>query len=129
MKKILSILSIALVAIIFAACSNNSPAGVVEEYYSCLQNGKYEKAIDCFHFKSDLEADQKKYLADILERTAERYNEKGGIASVKVTDVKMTESGEAATVSYTTTYGDGSTEDDNGKVIKVDGKWLLESGK
>ncbi len=129
MKKILSILSVALVAIIFAACSNNSPAGVVEEYVSCLQNGKYAEAVELFHFKKALDDDQKQYLASIIERAAEQYKEKGGIASIKVNDVKVTESGDAATVSYTTTYGDGSTKDDSDKVVKVDGKWLLESGK
>ena len=129
MRKILSILSVALVAFIFAACSNNSPAGVVEEYVSCLQNGKYEKAVELFHFRNALDADQKQYMASHVERAAEQYKEKGGIASVKVNDVKVAESGDAATVSYTTTYGDGSTKDDSDKVIKVDGKWLFDSGK
>lgn len=129
MKKILSILSIALVAIIFAACSNNSPAGVVEEYVSCLQNGKYDKAVELFHFKSAPTDDQKAFMISMIGKAAEKYQEKGGIASVKINDVQVAESGEAATVSYTTTYGDGSTKDDKDKVIKVDGKWLLDSGK
>lgn len=129
MKKILSILSVALVAIIFAACSNNSPAGVVEEYVSCLQNGKYDKAVELFHFKEALTDDKKAFMISLIGKSAEQYKEKGGIASVKIDNVEVTEDGEAATVFYTTTYGNGSTKEDKDKVIKVDGKWLLDSGK
>lgn len=129
MRKIISILSVALVAIIFAACSSNSPAGVVERYSKCMQDGKYMEAVELFHFKKELDEDQKKYLAAIVERAGEQYKEKGGIASVKVDKVEMDESGESAKVSYTTTFGNGTAKTDTDKVVKIDGKWLLDSGK
>ena len=41
----------------------------------------------------------------------------------------MTEEGNIATVDYTLKYGDGSAKSDKSKVIKVDDKWKIDSGK
>ena len=54
MKKIFSILSLALVALAFVSCSKNSPEGVVQEYVTCMQKGQYEEAIDLFQFNTFL---------------------------------------------------------------------------
>lgn len=130
MKKILSILSLALVALAFVSCSKNSPEGVVEQYFSYMKNGDYEKVIDICYFKRDLSDKDKEQLVSLIRDKQGKVNdEKGGLKSLEITNVEMSEDGNSAKVSYTQTYGNGETKDSDGDVVLVDGKWMLDSGK
>lgn len=130
MKKILSVLSFALVALAFVSCSKNSPEGVVKEYISCLKNGQYEDVVALCHFKKELTDKERQEYADLLRnKMAADLEKKGGISDVVITNVDMAEDGESATVSYTIKYGNGSAYGNADKVVKVDGKWKLHTGK
>lgn len=130
MKKILSVLSLALVALAFVSCSKNSPEGVVEEYYSRIQKGQYEEAIDLLYFKNDLSDKDKERIATMIrEKGGKENDKKGGISSVVIDNVDLAEDGNSAVVNYTIKYGDGSAKSEKNKVVNVDGKWLLDSGK
>lgn len=130
MKKILSVLSLALVALAFVSCSKNSPEGVVEEYYSRIQKGQYEEAIDLLYFKNDLSDKDKERIATMIREKGSKENDKkGGISSVVIDNVDLAEDGNSAIVNYTIKYGDGSAKSEKNKVLKVDGNWMLDSGK
>ena len=130
MKKILSVLSLALVALAFVSCSKNSPEGVVEEYYSRIQKGQYEEAIDLLYFKNDLSDKDKERIATMIREKGGKGNDKkGGISSVVIDNVDLAEDGNSAVVNYTIKYGDGSAKSEKTKVVNVDVKWLLDSGK
>lgn len=130
MKKILSILSIALVAVMFVSCSKNSPEGVVTQYYALVQEGQYEEAIDLLYFKKGLSDKDKQQLVTMFrEKGTKEYDKKGGIADVVIDNVQMEEGDESAQVNYTVKYGDGSAKSEKNRVVKVDGQWKLDSGK
>lgn len=130
MKKILSILSLALVALAFVSCSKNSPEAVVEEYVTCLQKGQYEEALDLFYFKKELTDSQKQqYAAMLRDKLGKEIDKKGGITGVEITNVEMAEDGNSADVDYTMKYGDGSAKSEKVKALKVDGTWKLDAGK
>ena len=130
MKKILSVLSLALVALAFVSCSKNSPEGVVEEYYSRIQKGQYEEAIEWLYFKNDLSDKDKERIATMIREKGSKENDKkGGISSVVIDNVDLAEDGNSAIVNYTIKYGDGSAKSEKNKVLKVDGNWMLDSGK
>ena len=130
MKKVLSILSLVLVALAFVSCSKNTPEGVVSAYISDIQAGQYEDALDLFYFKNGITDSQKQqYAALMRDKMAKDLDKKGGISSFEITNVQMTEEGNIATVDYTLKYGDGSAKSDKSKVIKVDDKWKIDSGK
>ena len=112
MKKILSFLSLVLVALTFVSCNSNSPEAVVQEYVADLQTGKYEEAIDLFYFKWGKEIEKK-----------------GGITGVEITNVSVAEDGNSANVKYILKYGDGTSKDQDSKLLKVDEQWKMESGK
>ena len=130
MKKILSVLSLALVALAFVSCNSNSPEAVVQEYVADLQAGKYEEALDLFYFKKELtDSDKEQYVSMMKDKWGKEMEKKGGITGVDITDVAVAEDGNTATVKYVLKYGDGSTKDQDSKLFKVDGKWKMESGK
>ena len=63
------------------------------------------------------------------EKITKHIEKKQGIASYEVGEVTMAEDGNSALVEYTVRYGDGTEETEKIDVVKVDGKWLLDSGK
>lgn len=130
MKKVLSILSLALVALAFVSCSKNTPEAVVEQYVSALQAGQYEEAIDLFYFKKDLSDDQKQqYVSMMREKWGKELDKKGGITGFEITNVETTSDGNSAVVSYVMKYGDGTTKSENAKLLKIDDKWKMDAGK
>lgn len=131
MKKVINLLSIALMAIAFAACSsNNNPEGVVTEYLKALQKNDSQKIISLFHFSKEMsDEDLAQYAQMIDEKVAKQNEKKQGIASYEIGEVVMAEDGQSAVVHYTIHYGDGSDQNDKQKAVLVDGKWMLDSGK
>ena len=130
MKKILSIMTLALVALTFVSCNSNSPEAVVQEYVADLQTGKYEEAIDLFYFKKELtESDKQQYVSMMKDKWGKEIEKKGGITGVEITNVSVAEDGNSANVKYILKYGDGTSKDQDSKLLKVDDKWKMESGK
>ena len=130
MKKILSFLSLVLVALTFVSCNSNSPEAVVQEYVADLQTGKYEEAIDLFYFKKNLtDADKQQYVSMMKDKWGKEIDKKGGITGVEITNVSVAEDGNSANVKYILKYGDGTSKDQDSKLVKVDDKWKMESGK
>ncbi len=130
MKKILSIMTLALVALTFVSCNSNSPEAVVQEYVADLQTGKYEEAIDLFYFKKNLtDADKQQYVSMMKDKWGKEIEKKGGITGVEITNVSVAEDGNSANVKYILKYGDGTSKDQDSKLLKVDDKWKMESGK
>ena len=130
MKKMLSFLSLALVVLAFVSCSKNSPEGVVQEYVACIQAGQYEEAVDLFYFKKTLtDKDKEQYASLLREKMAKNMDKRGSITGVEITNVEMAEDGNSAKVDYTLKYGDGSADSEKSTVVKVDGKWKLDTGK
>lgn len=130
MKKVLSILSLALVVLTFVSCSKNSPEGVIQQYVADIQAGQYEDAIDLFYFKKPLTDSQKQQYATMLrDKLGKELDKKGGISGVEITNVEMAEDGNSANVDYTLKYVDGSAKSEKAKVLKVDGTWKMDAGK
>lgn len=130
MKKILSFLSLVLVALTFVSCNSNSPEAVVQEYVADLQTGKYEEAIDLFYFKKNLtDADKQQYVSMMKDKWGKEIEKKGGITGVEITNVSVAEDGNSANVKYILKYGDGTSKDQDSKLVKVDDKWKIDSGK
>lgn len=130
MKKILFVLSLAFIVLAFVSCSSdNSPEGVVKEFISYLQNEKYEKAIDLFYSEKGItEKDRQGYI-EIFKKWSTQFKEMGGLEGIDITNVDMSEDGESAKVEFLYKYGDGSTEKGSSKVVKVDGKWMIDATK
>ena len=132
MKKVINLLSIALMAIAFVACSSskNTPEGVVDDYLKAMQQNDSRTALEMFHFSKDLtEEEFDQYVQMVDEKVTKQNAKKQGISSWEIEAPEMAEDGESAIVRYTVKYGDGSEDKDKQKVVKIDGKWMLDSGK
>lgn len=132
MKKVFYLLSIALIAMAFVACSSskNTPEGVVDAYLKAMQKNDSRKALEMFHFSKELTPEQFDEYVQMVDDKVKKQNEKkGGIESWEIEAPELAEDAESAVVRYTVKYGDGSEDKDKQKVVKIDGKWMLDSGK
>ena len=133
MKKVIYLMSLALIAIAIVACSSpkkNSPEGVVNSYLKAMQKNDTRAALELFHFSKNL-TDQEfdEYVQMVDDKVVKQNEKKQGIASWEIGEVKMAEDGQSAVVNYTIKYGDGTEQKDKQKTVLVDGKWMLDSGK
>ena len=132
MKKVFYLLSIALMAMAFVACSSskNTPEGVVDAYLKAMQKNDSRKALEMYHFSKPLTDEQfEEYVQMVDDKVKKENDKKGGIVSWEIKAPEMAENAESAVVRYTVKYGDGSEDSDKQKVVKIDGKWMLDSGK
>ena len=126
MKKLISFLSIAVIAIAMVGCggSTATPSGTVDAYYTALEKGDFEKAVS--YIKVSDEGDipvlvgklegmsQKGYVVKSHKILSETIAEDGENATGEVEEVIIEEAGAEATTQTSTT-----------KVTKVDGQWLV----
>lgn len=132
MKKILGILSLVLITLGFTACNSatSSPEKVTAAYLSALQKNDVEKAMSYCHFSTQMTPEQHdKIVATYTEKLSLINSNYQGVAEFTIGDVEMAEDGEHAVVKYNIVYGNGETKDTDEKVVKVDNKWLIDTGK
>lgn len=133
MKK-LAYFSMMLVAMfIMAACSDNSPSATFKSYITAFQKGDYEKFVDGINLSKvtpDEMKETKEGLTAMMKEKGEKMVEqKGGLKDIEILSEEIAEDGNTAVIKYKQIYGDGSEEESEGKMIKVDGKWMMDMGK
>lgn len=132
MKKVLGILSFALVLFGFTACNSaqKSPEAVVGAYLEALQKNDVEKAITYMHFNGEMtQEEHDQIVATFNDKLGMVNNHYQGIASFEIGEVEMAEDGEHAVVNYVLHYGNGSEKKQSDKTIKDNGKWYVDGTK
>lgn len=129
MKKFFYSLCAALTLILFASCAN-TPSSVATDYLDNFKKGDYAAMVDQMHFKKNMTDKDKGEIISILEEKGKETIEKNeGIAGFVIVSEEIAEDGFTAKVNYTLTYGNGKTKDEEIKLVKVNDKWMLDSGK
>lgn len=125
MNKLIRLMSVALMALFFAACSSNSPEATVKSYLKDIQKGDYVAAVALM----DIEDENGEFAAMMEEKGKKVIDQKGGIASFEVGKAEISEDGKKANVPYTITFGNGEKKDDKQCVKLNDGKWVIDVDK
>jgi len=124
MKKSLVLMVVALFTMCLVSCGGSSPEAKVEAYYDAVMNEQFDEAVDMLHFKKELSEEDKKGFAGLLQ---------AAWAEKKVEDYKITETkidGDKAVVNVELKLKDKEkVENDKARLIKIDGEWVLDSGK
>lgn len=125
MNKLIRLMSVALMALFFAACSSNSPEATVKSYLKNIQKGDYVAAVALMN----IEDENGEFAAMMEEKGKKVIDQKGGIASFEVGKAEISEDGKKANVPYTITFGNGEKKDDKQCVKLDDGKWVIDVDK
>jgi hypothetical protein len=130
MKKIY-VLFIALTAISvsFISCgsSGSGPGDVIIKSFDYLESQDYAKIAGLYATgKGELltEEEQKK-IEGMMGMAAQEHDKKGGVKDIIIVEENISDDGETAKVKYTIIYNDDSEVTENGKLIKVNGKWYM----
>jgi hypothetical protein len=127
MKKI-NLLLVALCALLFAACTSSvkkeSPSGIVTKYLDCVVAGDFDKAVQCFYFKEEL---QKEELTGLAAKLAQGYGKDGGLVKYEIVSEEIDqEDNTKANVNVKLFYKEGREDEETMKTVLNDGKWKID---
>jgi len=124
------VLCLAIMALAVTSCVDNSPAGVAKEYLESIKAGDYKKTVELMHFNKELSDNDKEQLVSFFnDKAGKSINAKQGITSYSIDNTEVADDGQSASITYTINYGDGSSDTNDGKVVKVGDEWKIDSGK
>lgn len=114
-------LVIALFTLFMLVACGGSPDGMIESYYTNLDQGEITKASEQMSqvFKDQVGANK---IKSMLTKQAKNIQSKGGIDSVTVEGEAK---GEIGQFTAHIVYGDGSKKDDKINVVKEDDGWKI----
>lgn len=131
MKKLLFGIFTCLCALIMVSCAGSStPTSKAEAYLDDMKAGDYAAVIEHLHFKKAMTDQDKQQLATMLEEKGQKSIEKdGAIASYEIISETISEDGTTATIESVVKYEGGKEKNETIKLVNIDGKWLVDSGK
>lgn len=132
MKKLFYLLAMVVTLFTFTACSGGGPGSALKEYVEAMQKGDYEKCVDGIALVN-VEPDQQQSVRDsyvaLMKKGAKNIERKGGIKNIEILSEEIASDGNTAVVKLKLTYGNGKEETEEQKMVKTDGKWLMDVGK
>ena len=134
MKKILYLSLMAIVSLLIASCSNNSPVSALKHYMDAMNDKNFEEVADGIAFKEGLTPEQQQQVREgwitLLQDKAEKSAEQqGAIKSFEIISEEISEDGTTAEVKYKQVFEDGTEKEGTQAMVKRDGKWLMDVGK
>ena len=118
MKKMLYVVS--LVALCVGCSSKNSPAGVVEECWKRLSDGKVREAVELMN----IEESEVALYREVFEEQCGELLEAGGMTDFEV--LSLSEGETDATVEAVVTLRNGQYIGATYTLVKRDKQWLIE---
>ena len=109
----------AFLAFALAGCSSG-PDDRVEGFYHAVSNNETGEALE--YVDPGLTQAFGAKISASIARDYEKSKKKGGLLSL---DTSSQIEGDRAKVNVTATYGDGSTQDTDLKMRKIDGEWYI----
>lgn len=131
MKQLIR-LGLMLVAVLaMVSCTPSTPGAALKDYMSALSDNDYEEFINgCNISEADSDKEIREGLvAMVQEKGSKTIEKKGGLKETEIVSEEIAEDGNSAVVTFKQHYGDGSVKEDTQKMVKVDGKWLMDIGK
>jgi hypothetical protein len=123
MNRILLVSFVSASLLALAGCGK-SASGTVTDFYKNVEDGKLEAAMEPLPPQAKAMGEEK-VKAGLGQQTSQ-IQAKGGIDKINI--VKETQTGDIATIELQITYGDKSTKNETVRLMKSDGKWLMQGG-
>lgn len=124
--------AVAAALCVLAACSSGDDGArrALQGYLDAMKAKDYKTVVDGMHFKGEVTPEEKDvYVAMLSQKVAEMEKTEASVKEYEVTGDSIIVPDSLAIVFYDVTYEDGDKDSGDQKMVKVDGKWLMESGK
>jgi hypothetical protein len=129
-KVLFSFLMLGAVMFLFScggAGSSGSPSSTIKEFIHKVEKSDFEGALGCIALEGKtLDKDSKGKLMLLISMAKGELDKKKGMKSMDVITETIAPDGNNATVKMKLTYGDGSTNEEDYKLVKEEGKWKLK---
>lgn len=134
MKNVMNVFMVTLLTIGVAVMScgpsaGDTPGATAKKFNELVAAGDADNAMKLMKGYEEFSEDEKEKFKTMVQEAANQMDEQGGIASFEVTEENIDEDSDKATVTITTTYGDGETEESRTSLVKVDDQWRVAMDK
>lgn len=124
MKRIFTILSLALCLVLISCGVGRTPKSTTKSFFRAIEAGEYVEALELTTLGD--EGDTELYCA-IMDKERKSIAEKGGIAKVEILSVNPSmEDENRATITTLLTYGNGTTHEEVCEMVKIDNRWKID---
>jgi hypothetical protein len=134
MKKLLSFVMLAVMAVMLTGCGKSEPRRVAEKALDCVINQDYRGYFDCVYFTAD-QQQQKEAFISMIDEKVKKAKEKGEDkdklpVSYEFVSEQINDAEGTATEVFNIKYGSGKTEQDDVNLKKEeDGNWYIVNKK
>ena len=135
MKRKLSTIGLLLLAFaivsVMVSCGGgkSTPARATLAFTDNVENGNIDAAISMLQGVKEASPEEIDKLRAGLSESSKEMKENGGIKNKEILKETLSEDGTTATVQMRVTYGDGSTDDSDTKLVKTDDGWKIRVEK
>lgn len=114
--------------VLLTACSSRSDAEkALQDYFDAMKNKDFKTVVDGMNFDRKPTEEEKEQFAALLENKAARDLEK--VKEYKVVRDSVVVEDSLSVVFYQEIMQGGTIEEQKQKMVKRDGKWLMDLGK
>lgn len=108
----------------------NTPGDKVKKGLKMLYDKQYDAVVKLYVKKDGvkLTEEESAKLVGMMPMALKEKESKQGLKEVEIIEETISEDGKNATVKYKLIYNNGDTDNDNAKLIKVDGDWYFVIG-
>ena len=135
MKRKLSTIGLLLLAFaivsVMVSCGGgkSTPARATLAFTDNVEKGNIDAAISMLQGVKEATPEEIDKLRAGLSESSKEMKENGGIKDKEILKETLSEDGTTATVQMRVTYGDGSTDDSDTKLVKTDDGWKIRVEK
>jgi len=106
--------------------SSGSPSSTVKTFIDKMAKGESEAAIACISSNGkEMDQESKAKLIGLMAMGKAQSDKKQGIKNLDVLNEVIAADGNTATVKVKFTFGNGDTNEEDYKLVKENGKWLI----
>lgn len=127
-KILLSILVLGAFYVLVSCggASSSSPSSTVKNFVDKMAKGEFESAITCISLNGkEMDEESKAKLTGLMAMGKAQADKKQGIKDLDILSEEIAEDGNSAKVKVKFTYGNGDSHEDDYKLVKENGKWMI----
>jgi hypothetical protein len=131
LSKIGLLIAVFAIGSVMISCSGgkSTPARATLAFTDNIEKGNFDAAVNLMQGANDATAEEKEKLKSFMSESSKEMKEKGGIKDKEILKETLSKDGNTATVEMRITYGDGTTDASDTKLIKTDDGWKIRIEK
>ncbi|MBO4657997.1 MAG: DUF4878 domain-containing protein [Prevotella sp.] len=129
MRKMMWMACLCMLAMLVANCGKkiSETQELAEKYMEAQKNEDVDAMFDLMHFENDNQKEGMKAM--VKEKITKKSDGYKKVKSYSFVEETVDAEKGTATVKFDIVYDNDSTKQDNVKLKKYDGKWMVDSGK